>query len=176
MQMPLVTDVRPEPRPAGAKRVGWRVTDGAPQPLTAEAMLADTDRHAAERAAAAVALWLRDPADAYRWGRRESDEIGGIATALDLGSAGAYAIGAVRPFPATAGRSARLWVDGELREASELPADSGETVRSAQRQLAEIGEELVPGTFLLVAVTPHVAVTPDERVAVEIDGLGRLHA
>jgi hypothetical protein len=176
MLMPLVTEVPPEPQPAGAKRVGWRVTDGELEPLTAEAMLADPDRHAAERAAVAIALWLRDPADAQRWGTRESEAIGGIATALDLDSAAAYAIGAVRPFTATAGRTARLWVDGELRETGELPADYGDTVRAAQRRLAEMGEELAPGTFLLVAVSPHVAVTPDERVAVEIDGVGRLQA
>jgi hypothetical protein len=176
MQLPLVTEVAPEHEPVGAKRVGWRVTDDGLEPLRAGAMLADGDPHASQRAAAAVALWIRDPTDAHRWGARGSDEIGGIATALDLGSADAFAIGAVRPFARTGGRAARVWVEGELRETGELAPDYAETVHLAHRRLSEAGDVLVPGTFLIAPVTAHVPVGADERVAVEIDGLGRLQA
>lgn len=176
MQLPLVTEMSPEHEPVGAKRVGWRVTGDALEPLTAGAMLADGAPCAARRAAAAIALWIRDATDARRWGARGGDAIGGIATALDLGTADAFAIGAVRPFAATDGRAARVWVDGELRETCELVPDYAETVHLAQRRLRELGEELAPGAFLLAPATPHVTVAPNERVAVEIDGLGRLHA
>jgi 2-keto-4-pentenoate hydratase len=133
------------------------------------------------RAEVELALWARNP-----------EAIGGLATALELvdvrqGGRGtiepilaanvfhrAFAIGDVQPLTATAGRQARLWVDGELRGKAELLDDYTDAIDSAQRRLSAIGETLRPGDFVLAGSLVHIPVGVGERVSVEIDGLSRL--
>jgi 2-keto-4-pentenoate hydratase len=161
--------------------------------LTSETLFESGSRHRADgavalRAEIELALWVRDP---ERQGD-ESEAIGGVATALELvdvqqGGRGAiepilaanvfhraFAIGEVQPLTATAGRQARLWIDGELRGSGRLLDDYTDTVRAAQRCLMAIGETLRPGDFILAGAAVHVPVSAGERVSGEIDGLSRL--
>jgi hypothetical protein len=178
MQVPSVTEVHGETRGDSATRVGWRLTTGGVEPLEQDAMLLDEASDVpATTAWAALVLWLRDP-EAHGWDVRGSDEIGGLATALDLadgaGAQCAFAVGPVHSFADTAGRAARLWIGGEQRGAGDLLADYADTLRAAQRRLEEQGERLRPGEFLLVGVSEPVPVSPRDRVRVEIDGLEEL--
>jgi hypothetical protein len=176
MQVPSVTEVPRAAVRSTVARVGWRLAGDDVEPLSGDAMLLeDADPVDAETARAALVLWLRDPGDAGRWGARGSDEIGGIATALDLaGAQHTFAVGPVHPFTGGAGRSGRLWVGDELRAASELNTEYAGVVRAAQRMLEARDEALRPGEFLLVGACEPVPVAPGDTVSAVIDGLERL--
>jgi hypothetical protein len=178
MEVPTVTEVRRPARGTTPARVGWRLTAGDAEPLGGDEMLLDDVCVEAAAVQPALALWMRDPADANSWDVRDSDEIGGLASALELvdetGAHRAFAVGPVHPFSSTAGRAVRLWVGGELLGEDELLADYAETVRATQRRLDQRGDALRPGDFLLTGAFVRAPVLPGDRVQAEIAGLDRL--
>jgi 2-keto-4-pentenoate hydratase len=127
---------------------------------------ADTAREAV--AGLATALELVDVA-------RPPDGIEGIVATNVFHRA--VVLGPTRPALPSDGLEATIEVNGEQRGAAESPGDFSDVVLLTARLLTEAGERLERGDRIIAgSLTPQVPLTPGDRVAVEIEGLGRVEA
>jgi 2-keto-4-pentenoate hydratase len=75
------------------------------------------------------------------------------------------------------GLKASIEVNGERRESAEAPDDFTDVVLLTARLLGEAGERLARGDLIIAgSLTPQVPLAIGDRVAVEIEGLGRVEA
>jgi 2-keto-4-pentenoate hydratase len=120
--------------------------------------------------------------------------VAGMATALELVDVGrppdgieaivatnvfhrAVLLGPSRPAFSGDALGAVIEVDGERREKAEVPEDFSEVVVLTARLLGEAGERLQQGDRIIAgSLTPQVPLSPENRVAVDIEGLGRVEA
>lgn len=73
-------------------------------------------------------------------------------------------------------RTASVLVDGQPRETAEVgELDPDEVISFVSRELAEVGETVQPGDKIIAgSLTPPVAVSPGDRVGVQMDNLGMI--
>ena len=127
--------------------------------------------------------------DALSESAREA--LAGWATALELVDVGrppdgieaivaenvfhrAFLLGSSRPALGE-GLEATIELNGEQKESAEVPADFADVVMLTARLLGEGGERLQRGDRIIAgSLTPQVKLSPADRVAVEIEGLGRV--
>jgi 2-keto-4-pentenoate hydratase len=89
----------------------------------------------------------------------------------------AVVLGPSRPVVPTEGLDASIEVAGEEREAADVPDDFSDVVLLTARLLGERGERLERGDRIIAgSLTPQVPLEAGDRVAVEIEGLGRVEA
>jgi 2-keto-4-pentenoate hydratase len=89
----------------------------------------------------------------------------------------AAVLGPTRPALPSDGLEATIEVNDEQRAAAESPGDFTDVVLLTARLLAEAGERLERGDRIIAgSLTPQVPLMPGDRVAVEIEGLGRVEA
>lgn len=145
------------------------------------------------RAEAELALVVGDdvPPDAELRSARAA--IAGLAVALELVDVGpprgdvervlannafhrAFALGPVEPAGTTAGRAAKVVVDGAVRGTGELLDEYADTIRDAAAVLGALGERLLAGDVVIAGSAVHVPVSAGEQVSAQIEGLGRVGA
>ena len=89
----------------------------------------------------------------------------------------AAVLGPSRPAFRGEGLAGAIHVNGEQREAAEVPDDFTDVVRLTARLLGEAGERLERGDRIIAgSLTPQVPLAVGDRVAVEIEDLGRVEA
>jgi 2-keto-4-pentenoate hydratase len=79
--------------------------------------------------------------------------------------------------PSVAGISpgeARILIDGEVRGTKPAEVDAAATIATVATLLGAIGEQLRPGARILAGSLTQVPASAGNRVAAEIEGLGRL--
>jgi 2-keto-4-pentenoate hydratase len=146
------------------------------------------------RAEPEVALEMGRDVDPDADADEAMEAVAGMATALELVDVGrppkgiedivatnvfhrAVLLGPSRPAFQGDGLEALIEIDGERRERAEVPEDFADVVLLTARLLGEAGERLERGDRIIAgSLTPQVPLSPGNRVAVEIEGLGRVEA
>jgi 2-keto-4-pentenoate hydratase len=123
-----------------------------------------------------------------------TEAVAGMSTALELVDVGrppsgieaivatnvfhrAVLLGPSRPAFSGEALDAVIEVDGERRESAQVPEDFSDVVLLTARLLGEAGERLERGDRIIAgSLTPQVPLSPGNRVAVEIEALGRVEA
>jgi 2-keto-4-pentenoate hydratase len=89
----------------------------------------------------------------------------------------AVVLGPSRPGLSAEGLAASIEVDGEERESAKVADDFSDVVLLTARLLGEAGECLERGDRIIAgSLTPQVPLDVGNRVAVDIEGLGRVEA
>jgi 2-keto-4-pentenoate hydratase len=176
--------------PSADERVGWKLAYGLGSlpplvgPLTARTLLADGSSFdsvgvADLRVDAEVALAIG-----------KSRDIAGLAVALEVVDVAesdlpleqaiasgvthrAVALGSTCP-PSAAIGCARGVVDGEVRREQEVSVDPARSLALATNLLRAAGQDLMPGDWIITGSQVQIPVAAGDRVAAEIDGLGRV--
>jgi hypothetical protein len=86
----------------------------------------------------------------------------------------ACVLGETRPLGAWPRGTARILVNGELRQSAPLPPGCDARLAAAADVLGAVGLRLLPGDRILAGSLTHVEAGPGDRVVAEIDSLGRV--
>jgi hypothetical protein len=180
-----------ERRPAGARRLGWKVGGGERESIGGELAVGHLT-YATQLEDGAVysgggEKLYADVEVAVKLGRQE--RIDGYAVALEINDLAAdgdaeaivadnifHRAVAFGPFSATppAGGEAALVVNGERRAAAAVRVDVAAKVAAVARVLDAVGERLEPGDLVITGLIVNTPVAPGDDVAAEIGPLGRV--
>ena len=179
---------------AGHERVGWKVALGIEEVerligqrpvigyLTSATLLASGARHSAtgaEELCVDAELAVRIGRDGVSSGYAASLELvdlrqgrGGVESVVRANVLHrAFVLGPARDEPAHA---ARIRVGEAVRAEGEIDFDVEERVASTASWLSALGEQLRPGDWIITGSIVQVAVSPGDKVAVELGELDRL--